>query len=273
MKKLKTKNESSKIKVFNFYTMVFLFLFCIFCSTATLAYAETASKQISDKDDEKTPFLLLEKTPKTNLSRQLWQARISPAKDTNSRQRANELQQIIKQLNSIEFKTKEQTPEPLITVEPIQKTEHNEIPANIETTQAHKPEKTEPKLPYKQVTDQTLLIVRNLSQHPDKLDRPLELAEILFDSNCLAEAAKCYQQAFDRMTTNETHQLTDKAWILFQMGNCLQYDNAPKAIQMYKQIITEYPDSPWTNIAKAKYKLIDWYLKDKPNMLINEHKS
>lgn len=273
MKKLKTKNKRSKIKVFNCSTMILLFLFCVFCSMATLAYAETSSKQISAGVDKKKSDLLLAKSPQTDLSRQLWQARISPVKDTKPHQSTDELRQIIKQLNSIELKTKDQAPEPPITVESTQETENNGITANTESTQAHKTGKTEHKLPYKQVTDQTLQLFRDLSQHPDKLDNPFELAEILFDSNCLAEAAKCYQQALDRMSANETPQLNDKAWILFQIGNCLQYDNSAKAIQMYKQIITECPDSPWADIAKTKSKLIDWYLNDKPDMLINVHKS
>ena len=47
----------------------------------------------------------------------------------------------------------------------------------------------------------------------------------------------------------------------------------PTAVEMYEQLIAEYPNSPWADLAKARTKLIDWYLKDKPDTLINERKS
>jgi len=188
MKKIKTKNISQKIKVINCCTMVFLFLYCVFCFMSSLAYADTTSKQISDAVDKQSSHLLLAKSTKSDLSRQLWKDRISPAKNIKPLQSSNELRQIINQINSIELKMKGKTPEPLISVEPTQKTEHNEILANTDSTQVHKTNKTEHKLPYKQISDHTLQLFRDISQHPDKLDNPFELAEILFDSNCLAEA-------------------------------------------------------------------------------------
>jgi TolA-binding protein len=98
------------------------------------------------------------------------------------------------------------------------------------------------------------------------------LAEILFNSNHLKEAAKCYQQALDRITANETDRFADKEWLLFQIGNCLRNTDRQAAMQIYSQLIAEYPDSPWVDLANAKSKLIDWYLKDKPDALIKEYK-
>jgi len=225
------------------------------------------------KVGKKTSHLLIAKSPTTDISRQLWQARISASKDRKSNQSKNELRQIIRQLNSIEFKPQDQIPEPLIVVEPIQKTEPNEISSDTEISQEQEPNKIERKLPDGQITDQTLQTFKSLSPHPDQLHNPFELAEILFNSHCLREAAKCYQESLNRMTTNETDQLANKAWVLFQIGNCLRNIDPPTAIQMYRQLIAEYPNLPWADLAKAKTKLIDWYLKDKPNTLINEHKS
>ena len=225
------------------------------------------------KADKKPSHLLIAKSPTTDISRQLWQARISASKDRKPNQSKNELRQIIRQIDSIEFKPQYQTPEPLIVVEPIQKAEPNEISSDTEMSQEQEPNKIERKLPYEQVTDQTLQTFKSLSQHPDQLHNPFELAEILFNSHCLKEAAKCYQESLNRMTTNETNQLANKAWVLFQIGNCLRNIDPPAAMQTYKQLIVEYPDSPWADLAKAKTKLIDWYLKDKPNTLINERKS
>ena len=224
------------------------------------------------KVDVKTSNLFLAENPTTDISRQLWQAGISTYKNKKPSPSKNELQQIIRQIKSIEFKPQEQNPEPLIVVEPIRKTEPNEISSDTETPQKPRPGKIKRKPPDNRVTDQTLQIVKTLSQHPEQLHAPFELAEILFNSNCLEEAAKCYKQALNRMTTTETNRFTDKEWILFQIGNCLRNTDPPAAMQMYRRLINEYPDSPWADLAKAKSKLIDWYLKDKPDAMIKEYK-
>ena len=224
------------------------------------------------KVDIKTSHLLLAKNPTTDLSRQLWQTRISASKDTKSSLSKNELQQIIKQVESVEFKPQEQAPKTLIVVEPIRQTEPNEISSDTEMLQETPPNKIKRKLPDERVTDQTLQILRTLSQQPDQLHDPFELAEILFSSNCLKEAAKCYQQALDSITAGQIGRFTDKEWILFQIGNCLRNTDRQAAMQMYRQLIIEYPDSPWVDLAKAKSKLIDWYLTDKPDALIKEYK-
>jgi tetratricopeptide (TPR) repeat protein len=225
------------------------------------------------KVDKKSSHLLIAKSPTTNINRQLWQARISAFKERKPNQSKNELRKVIRQIDSIEFKPQNQTPEPLIVVEPIQKVEPNEISSDTEMLQEQEPNKIERKLPYEQVTDHTLQTFKSLSQHPDQLHNPFELAEILFNSHCLREAAKCYQESLNSMTTNETDQLANKAWVVFQLGNCLQNIDPPTAMQMYRQLIVEYPNSPWADLAKAKTKLIDWYLKEKPNTLINKRKS
>jgi hypothetical protein len=42
------------------------------------------------------------------------------------------------------------------------------------------------------------------------------------------------------------------------------------AMRTYRQLIAEYPDSPWADLAKAQDKLVDWFHKDKPAALITE---
>lgn len=216
---------------------------------------------VTAKVDKQPSDLLIAKNPTTDTSRQLWQARISASEDRKLDQSKNELRQIIRQIDSIEFKPQHQTPEPLIAVEPIQEAEPNEIPHC----------KTESKPSDGRITDQTLQTFKNLSQQPDQLHNPLELAEILFSSHCFIEAAKCYQESLNRMTANEADQSANKAWVLFQIGNCLQNTDPTTAMQMYRQSIAEYPDSPWADLAKAKSKLIDWYQQDKPGELVAEN--
>lgn len=215
---------------------------------------------------------LIAKSPKTDLSRQLWQARINVVGDTKHSESKNELRRIIREISSVGFRPRRQDPVPLIVVEPIRKTEPDEIAPTKETPQENESGKIEHRLPYRPVSDETLQVLKNLSQEPEQLHNPLELAEILFGSHCLKEAAICYRQALNRMTAGETGQARDVAWLLFQIGNCLRGDDPATAIKTYGQLIDQHPDSPWASLAKAKSDLVDWYLKDAPDKLIDESK-
>ncbi len=222
--------------------------------------------------DKKSSHPLIAKSPTTNLGRKLWQARISASEDKDSSQSKEELRRIIRQISSVEFKLQAQPAEPLIVIEPIRKTEPNEISSPLEMPQKRGPGIIEHKLPYKRVTDETLQVFKSLSQYPEELSNPLELAEILFNSQCLEEAAKCYGEALNRLTADQTEPVDNGDWLLFQTGNCLRNADPSTAMQMYGQLIAEYPESPWADLAKAKNELTDWYLKDTPDALIDECK-
>lgn len=122
------------------------------------------------------------------------------------------------------------------------------------------------------VTGETLKILKDLLPHPEKLDRPLELGEVLFSCGNLTDAAVFYQEALKRADPNDVNASGDRAWILFQIGNCLRNSDRPIASKMYGQLLSEYPQSPWTYMAQAEGKLIEWYLKDDPRALIGADK-
>jgi hypothetical protein len=215
--------------------------------------------------DKKTSDLLIATNPATGPSRRLWQAGISISDSNESSQNKNELQLIIQQVSSVEFKKPALPLKPLIDVG---KAEPNEVSdAEISGQQNEK------QMLNGRITNQTLKIFEQLSQQPQQIKYPFELAEILFRSGRIKEAAKCYREALTRKTADSNDLSKNKEWMLFQLGNCLQKDAPSEAIQMFKQLIVEYPNSPWADSAKAKCKLIDWYMQDKPNTLIKEKKS
>ena len=109
-----------------------------------------------------------------------------------------------------------------------------------------------------------------MSRKPEQVQSPLELAEILFLSGNLNDAAMLYQEALKRQDPNDTTVSRDRAWILFQTGNCLRNNDMPAAAKIYRRLLTEYPTSPWADLASARGKLIDWYLKDEPEKLVVE---
>jgi len=284
--KLKAKNTSLKVKAFEFYTTDLILLFCIFCLLASGGYAQNSLQQPVTDVNEKQDNWLIAKSPTTELGRQLWQARIENPEDKDSGKSRDELFQIIEKIHSVRFEPQYKAVESPVVVEPAEGTKSDKTSPDPNTPQEPEPKKAEaePNNPSDskqqnenlslsiQITDQTLEIFERLSQQPQQIKNPLELAEILFRNGNLKEAAKCYKEALDRMTANENGLQEDKAWILFQIGNCLRNTDQPAAIEMYKQLITEYPDSPWTDLAKAQSKLIDWYLQDKPVELVAENR-
>jgi tetratricopeptide (TPR) repeat protein len=213
--------------------------------------------------------------PKVNspVARQLRESTISALKSEDDERERTELQRLIEQVRSIRFEPKSRTPAPVITVEPSTRTEPNESLSVTQTMQQPTEEqepgpKLDSLLPYQPVSEQTLQTLENPAQHPDQLHNPLQLAEILFLSGQLKQAAMFYQQALNRIDPNDVASAQDRAWILFQIGNCLHNDDLPTAKKMYRQLIVEYPNCPWADLAQIRESLIDWFVNDKPGNLI-----
>jgi tetratricopeptide (TPR) repeat protein len=237
------------------------------------------------KVDKEPSHLLIAQSPTTDLGHQLWQARISNPKDRKSSKSKSGLYQIIEKIRSVKFE-QHKSAEPIIVTEPAQKTEPDETSSDSNVLQKPEPKKAEaePQSPFnskrqdekqslaRQITDQTLEIFEQLSQQPQQLKNPFELAEILFCNGSLKEAEKCYQEALNRMAANESDRHEERAWVLFQIGNCLRNADQLAAIEMGRQLIAEYPDSPWADLAEARSKLINWYQQDKPRELIAENR-
>jgi tetratricopeptide (TPR) repeat protein len=182
----------------------------------------------------------------------------------------NVLRRIIEQIRSVNFGLQKEAFEPAIVPDVVPIDEPDESVSEGAKEQHEKEE--EPGLPYGLVTNKTLQAIRNLSKNPGNINNPFELGETLFLSGYLKEAAIFYQEALKRKSPDDAGSARDRAWILFQIGNCLRNDDQPEAIKMYGQLITEYPNSPWKELADARRKLLDWFLKDEPRKLINERK-
>jgi len=264
------------------------FWFLIVCLLASFTYAEISSEKLNLTEsmmspsaklsqDMNTPSVKIQEWAGTGLKRQLWQVWISAAKSKKDEKSKTELQQLIEQVLSVEFKPRQEVPEPVIAVESAKPGEPNEGLSAKAAPKEPNEIKSEAKpvtkkLPYEPVTEQTLQMLESLLQHPEQLHMPFELAEVLFLSGHLKQAAVCYQEALNRIGVDEDDPARNREWILFQIGNCLRDDDMPAAMRAYRQLIAEYSDSPWVDLAKTRSKLIEWYQKDKPKELIAESK-
>jgi tetratricopeptide (TPR) repeat protein len=217
--------------------------------------------------------------PNSHFNRQLWLAKLDMAESEKDKITKNELRRIIEQIRSINFGPRKEAFETAIVpdVMPIDElgepNEPNESDEAVseDANEQNKKEK-ELSLTYGLVTNQTLQTIRKLSQNPGNLHNPYELGETLFLSGYLKEAAIFYQEALKRKSPDDAGSAQDRAWILFQIGNCLRNDEQIEAIKMYGQLITEFPNSPWKELADARRTLLNWFLKDEPRKLITERK-
>jgi tetratricopeptide (TPR) repeat protein len=216
--------------------------------------------------------LIVPTDPNSSLKRQLWRAEVSMAKGQKDTLTKDQLKRTIEQIRSVKFRLKKKTPEPISVPEVLPIDEPNEIISGRAASKEQDQKEVESKLPYEPVTEETLQKLKELSQHPDKLDNPFEMGEILFLSGNLKEAAIFYQEALNSKSPDDASSAWDRAWILFQIGNCLQGDDPPSAMKMYGQLITEFPNSLWKDLAQARSKLLEWYQNDKPDKLIAERK-
>ena len=84
----------------------------------------------------------------------------------------------------------------------------------------------------------------------------------------MTEKERANEKALARTLPNDSSMENDRAWILFQLGNCLRQTDMTKARDMYMKLISQYPSSPWTELAKVHGRLISWYQSAKPEQLM-----
>ncbi len=209
----------------------------------------------------------------------LQESRKSPPVQSHDNSKSNELRQIIEQVRSVKFEKYHGE-----SVEPQQPAQQNADTAPavpFQPTVAALPDETEPQPlassaathPAGESTSNlTLLIIEEQLKDPNQITNPFELAEILFRSGRLVQAGLCYKQALNIMPTDDPNLGTERAWILFQIGNCLKDEDPNTARESYSELIRTHPDSPWTEIAKIRYGLIEWSQQEKPVELIQQLK-
>ncbi len=238
----------------------------------TVYHLPNSAAAVGQKSPQSSLTILPDPNSNFNFRRQLWRAELSIAKGEKDKRTKDELKRMIEQIRSIEFKPGKQASETVLVPEVIQTAEPNETLPDTAVPKEQKTKEIKPKLPYEPISDQTLQILNDLSQHLDHLRNSFELGETLVLSGNLKEAAIFYQEALKRKSPDDVGSARNRAWTLFQIGNCLRNDDPITAMKMYGQLITEYPNSPWKELAEARSKLLNWFLTDKPGELIAEHK-
>jgi tetratricopeptide (TPR) repeat protein len=209
-----------------------------------------------------------------SLSEDLRSGRVTLPQTNQDAEMSEALKHLIRQVRSVKFE--EKTPRPTFTPpEESQSPTDTGMsrPAGMETQNPA----SSPAAPMTAVAaapaaattlpagaQKTLSMLR---QNPTQVRDPLEMAELLFLSGQAGEAAPFYARALQNISRDDPNYDADRAWILFQLGNCLRESDIAKAQEVYMKLVSEYPASPWTELAKAHGRLLTWYHKDRPEQL------
>ena len=226
-------------------------------SSATAAWGQ------SDPNRPSGPVLSSE------LTRRLWETRISLPDPNADMEAKDDLQSLIHRVRSLKFGENKVTPS-------FSAPEESQPVAEPNRNVARQPRTAPaPSAPVSEATpmtgslqSETLEQLSALAQNPDQVSNPFEVAELLFLSGHLVEAIPFYESALAKTSRTDAATSSDRAWILFQLGNCLRKTDMARARDTYQKLVAEHPDSPWAELARAHGRLISWYLATKPDQLL-----
>jgi tetratricopeptide (TPR) repeat protein len=106
--------------------------------------------------------------------------------------------------------------------------------------------------PAHKTTDATLEELKNLP--PEQILDPLALADALYLTGRTDAAFIFYERAMQGQPTDDA-----KAWMLFQMANCLRPTDPVAATALYRRVAAEHPKSAWAGVAAVQERLIQSY--------------
>lgn len=214
--------------------------------------------EVNNTQPQNTPSSA-DTSPK-KLEQQVWDSRITALPQDHDKNKTNELRQLVEQVRSVKFEPHRPAQQPAALLV--------ETPRPAVTAPLMQP--AEPAKTAEINDEQTLKIVDKQLKDPNQISNPFELAEILFKSGRLSQAGICYKQALKLLPVDDPNAATERAWILFQIGNCLKDEDPNTARESYAELIRTHSDSPWAELAKARYGLIEWEQQDHPGELVRQ---
>ncbi|MEN6576843.1 MAG: tetratricopeptide repeat protein [Phycisphaerales bacterium] len=201
------------------------------------------------------------------LTRDLWSNRVAAPEQGKEAEASLALRRLVRQVRSMKFE--DQNPGPTFTPPaeslPSDETLETQL-AEMNATGSTPTAVATPAAAASGASPSTKVqkTLGILQQNADQIQDPLEMAELLFLSGRPAEAAPFYAKALDGLSRTDPTYEADRAWVLFQLGNSLRETDIVKAQEAYMKLVSEYPASPWTELAKAHGRLLTWYQKSRP---------
>ncbi len=69
-------------------------------------------------------------------------------------------------------------------------------------------------------------------------------------------AAQYYLIVLNKLDSKSRNYNTQRSWYLLQLGNCYKHFDSAKASERFSQLINEYPNSRWSNMARVELDLV-----------------
>ena len=174
-----------------------------------------------------------------------------PAKGSSSMN--SQLQDVLLQLKSLKFDDETEAVEQEVELVKVDESEVNQTKIDSNSS-----ETTDVAIASEKIT------VVNLPEDASGIVDVFELAESLFQVGDKVNALKYYRKSLALSLPVGEKANPKRAWILFQIGNCLYNDDTVEAIKIYEQLILEHPSSDWTNCARTKKQVLKWLMVEKP---------
>ena len=214
---------------------------------------ENKGQKTDDRIVNAESLIVNRKEPKSPAAL-LWEQRISSIPQDGYSDWKTVLEKSVNQLRSVEISRPAKegfSPEPIIikTFKTFEKTEPNKAALT---------------LPDANAGDSTAELVRKLCEKPSAVEDSFNTAELLYIKGYLKEASIFYRETLNRQKAVSKQ----KAWVLYQVGNCLRNSDPNSSLASYRQLVSEFPDSPWTAAAKAQERILDWMQKEKVKELL-----
>ena len=269
VKNIKYNNTKISIRllILTFCLMLLPFDLLSFINGSASANSENMVEYNLNNQEQEKPAIST-----GDIQKSLWRTNITPAEEKKEQDQKDELKSLIEQINMMSLSLPAQSFESTDIDRNVKVEEPEKNTSINENSQKNVKKANSGNNSNEVITEKTLSKLKKIAENPQKIDNPYEIGNTLYLSNCIGEAATFYQEALRRNKPEDRSSSEDRAWLLFQTANSLQSLDMIEADNIYKKLITEFPESPWTEIARVQSNLISWYSKDKPDELMKEYK-
>jgi tetratricopeptide (TPR) repeat protein len=251
--------EPPKIPTQNFLHNVKSLFFSAANLRASPEQQQEPQRQQADDQQQVTPK---NKLLKTSISS------ITTSSDSANKQL---LSGLVKQISSMKLRPRPKEPEP-------ESQPQDESKESIsDTKEAAEPTGTKP-VQVRENRQQQLIqtlnpeIVQRLEliiEQSGTTNEPQLLADMLYQTGYYELAAYFYELAISRDAKADVDD-ADKAWLMMQKAVCLSDSDPQQALQIYKNLVSQYPASLWVELAKSQETLINWLETQQPENLIEQ---
>ena len=176
---------------------------------------------------------------------------------THTPESSSSLDLLINKIDDMVVNTKPKNQDPLEQTQTQTNDTTTTEPNNILSTDSASDENKET-IETKQLTANDVITEETKSVNAESL------AQSLFLMHNSEKAAIFYKKAMAIISQKTPNYHADRAWFLFQLANCYRHTNMQTSLEKYQQLITEYPNTPWAEYARAQIEIIKFMMDKNP---------